>query len=63
MTKATIPTTAAERDAIALCRESITQHSKSFALASRLLPEESRDAARVDLRCDKKGSSQNDACI
>jgi phytoene synthase len=34
-------------DSIQLCRASIAQHSRSFALASRLLPEASRDEAAV----------------
>jgi phytoene synthase len=34
-------------DALALCRESIAQNSKSFALASKLLPPASRDDAIV----------------
>lgn len=34
-------------DGIALARLSIARHSKSFSLASRLLPGEARDAARV----------------
>ncbi|MEM9492480.1 MAG: phytoene/squalene synthase family protein [Myxococcota bacterium] len=34
-------------DAIARCREVIAHHSKSFALASRVLPPESRDRAAV----------------
>jgi phytoene synthase len=34
-------------DAVVLCRESIARHSKSFALASRLLPPSCRDEAAV----------------
>ena len=34
-------------DGITLCRASIAHHSKSFALASRLLPPETADHAAV----------------
>ena len=45
----TIETSGADpmRQSIALCRAIISEHSKSFSLASRLLPRSSRDAAVV----------------
>ena len=48
-TPLTIETSGADpmRQSIALCRAIISEHSKSFSLASRLLPRSSRDAAVV----------------
>jgi phytoene synthase len=40
-------TMAADADALVVARQTIALHSKSFALASRVLPAESRDAAAV----------------
>jgi phytoene synthase len=41
------PPPAATSDSIASCRQSIAHHSKSFALASRLLPGATADHAAI----------------